>query len=198
MTTTGFLCLFKNLIIAKTGGKKVKHVNNTDSHSSDAWSSSRIEGTQINIDEALLREEDVAPERRQDWQEVRNYTDALNTAIKSLERIPISSRLIRQAHGTLLSGVRGEHKLTGDFRASQNWIGGATLKDAVFIPPDHPHINNLMSDLEKFIHNEEIQVPDLIKIGMVHYQFETIHPFFGWQRPPRPTANYAIPCQPKN
>ena len=143
----------------------------------EAVISSRIEGTQTNIDEALLPEEDISPKRRNDWKEVRNYTLALNTAIKDLEKLPISSRLIKKTHALLLEDVRGEHKMPGEFRKSQNWIGGATINDAVFIPPDHPLVNDLMSDLEKFLHNEEIKVPDLIRIGIAHYQFETIHPF---------------------
>ncbi|MFD2432575.1 Fic family protein [Mesonia maritima] len=94
-----------------------------------------------------------------------------------LKEIPFSSRLIRQTHKILLQGVRGEHKLPGEFRTSQNWIGGASINDATFIPPVHNSIGDLMSDLEKFTHNEEIYFPDLLKIGIIHYQFETIHPF---------------------
>lgn len=143
----------------------------------EAVVSSRIEGTQTQMDEALLDEADISPERKNDWHEVKNYIRALNQAIHELKTLPISSRLIKKTHEILLDNVRGEHKQPGEFRISQNWIGGNSLLDAVFIPPHQDFVNELMGDLENFIHNEEINVPNLIKIGIAHYQFETIHPF---------------------
>lgn len=143
----------------------------------EAVVSSRIEGTQTRIDEALLREDEISPERRDDWKEVNNYIKAINKAINELEKLPISSRLIRQTHHTLLQSVRGEIKEPGKFRTSQNWIGGSSPSDAVFVPPAHHYVDELMGDLENFIHNEEISVPALIRIAIAHYQFETIHPF---------------------
>lgn len=143
----------------------------------EAVVSSRIEGTQTQMDEALLDEDEISPERKNDWVEVNNYIKALNQAIQELENLPISTRLIKKTHQMLLDSVRGENKQPGEYRNSQNWIGGISLMDAVFIPPNQVHVNELMSDLEKFLHNEEISVPALVKIGIAHYQFETIHPF---------------------
>ena len=143
----------------------------------EAVVSSRIEGTQTRMNEALLPETEIKEERRDDWKEVQNYIKALNEAINSLKTLPLSNRLIRNTHKLLLDSVRGEHKLPGEFRTSQNWIGGKSLADAKFIPPTHQLLGDLMGDLEKFLNNDQIQLPSLLKIAIAHYQFETIHPF---------------------
>ncbi len=143
----------------------------------EATQSSKIEGTQTNIEEALLEEADVSSEKKDDWKEVQNYILAMRKAIEMLDKLPFSSRLIKETHKTLLHGVRGGHKLPGVFRTSQNWIGGTSISNATFIPPIHTSIHQLMGDLEKFAHNNEAYFPALLKIAIMHYQFETIHPF---------------------
>jgi len=143
----------------------------------EATQSSKIEGTQTNIEEALLEKEDVALERRDDWEEVHNYVAAMNEAVARLQALPFSARLIRDTHKTLMQGVRGKHKQPGEFRHSQNWIGGASINDAVFVPPVHESVAELIGDIEKFVHNEQQYFPELLKAALVHYQFETIHPF---------------------
>ena len=139
--------------------------------------SSRIEGTQTNIDEAIQKAEYIQADKKEDWQEVQNYVQAMNHAIENLEKLPLSNRLLKETHSILLQGVRGTHKLPGEFRLSQNWIGGSSLIDATFIPPHQDSVADLMADLERFLHNDNTPVPHLIKIGIAHYQFETIYPF---------------------
>ncbi len=143
----------------------------------EATQSSRIEGTQTHVEEVFLDKKDVTLERRDDWDEVQNYIIAMNEAVNQLHRLPFSGRLIRQAHKILLSGVRGEHKAPGEYRTSQNWIGGASINDAVFIPPPPQEIEHLMSDIDKLANDQTNPMPDLIRAAIIHYQFETIHPF---------------------
>jgi Fic family protein len=144
----------------------------------EAAISSQIEGTQATLIDLIKAEAKLEDEKPpSDVDEIKNYVKAMNYGIKRLKSLPLSLRLIRETHKELLHGVRGHHKLPGEFRRSQNWIGGATLQTAVFVPPTVSEMQKALNDLEKFIHDKNHGFPELIKIGIIHAQFETIHPF---------------------
>ena len=143
----------------------------------EAVLSSRIEGTQTKIEDAFRQEEEVDIEKRDDWAEVNAYIEAMDTALKLLQDLPLCNRLIKQAHHHLLNQVRGKHKQPGEFRNSQNWIGGSRPDNAHFVPPMHEYVPELMGDLEQFAQRERLPMPELINVALLHYQFETIHPF---------------------
>lgn len=144
----------------------------------EANKSSKIEGTKTSIGEDLLHYEEVLPEKRDDWQEVQNYIKAMNYGVTRIANgFPLCNRLIKEIHSILMENVRGENKFPGEFRTTQNWIGGSMPSTAMYVPPVHTEIAECLSDFEKFVNNENIDTPDLIKIAMLHYQFETIHPF---------------------
>ncbi len=142
----------------------------------EALISSQIEGTQCTLDDVLDPELDSATNL--DVADVIHYIDACTYALERIKKIPLCSRLFREIHEKLLSGVRGQEKNPGEFRRSQNWIGAAncSLSEARYIPPNVEDMNQAMSDLEQYMNNVENDDP-LIRIALIHYQFETIHPF---------------------
>ncbi len=143
----------------------------------EAVLSSRIEGTQSSLSDLLLFEA-TQVEKRGDVREVQNYVRAMEYGLKRLNELPLSLRFIRELHGILMEGVRGEHATRGEFRQSQNWIGspGATLNEATFVPPPISEMLECLNQLEKFFH-AETRLPPLVEAALVHYQFEAIHPF---------------------
>ena len=145
----------------------------------EAVLSSQIEGTQSSLQDLLAAEARIfTPNQPNDVDEVVNYISAMNHGISRLSEFPVSIRLIREIHTKLLQGVRGSHLTPGEVRTSQNWVGpaGCTLNEAVFVPPPPHQVMQDLSQLERFIH-ADTELPLLIKIGLVHAQFETIHPF---------------------
>lgn len=144
----------------------------------EAVLSSEIEGTQSTLADLLRFEIDAAPGApTEDVREVSNYVAALEYGLERLKDIPLSLRLIRELHKKLLAGARGAGKQPGDFRTSQNWIGGTRPGNAVYVPPPPSEVMPALDAFEKFMHDEKDQLPTLIKAGLLHVQFEAIHPF---------------------
>lgn len=145
----------------------------------EAVLSSQIEGTQASLGDILEVEAHIFdPTRPDDTEEILNYVNAMNHGLSRLQELPMSLRLIREIHERLMHGVRGQHAAPGEFRVTQNWIGpqGATLKNATFVPPPPSELPRMLGELEKYIHAED-HLPLLIRIGLIHAHFETLHPF---------------------
>ena len=148
------------------------HINN------EAVKSSKIEGTNIDTGEAVLPDKkEIELEKQDDWEEVQNYIKAMDYGIDRLRELPLSMRFVCEVHNLLMQGVRGQEKSPGKIRTAQNWIGGKDINTAVFVPPHPNDLPDALTDIEKFWHNDKILMPNLIKVAITHYQFETIHPF---------------------
>lgn len=145
----------------------------------EATLSSQIEGTQSSLSDLLLFESQQMPGvPLDDVQEVSRYVAAMNHGLMRLRNgFPLSNRLLREIHEVLMTGARGSDRSPGEFRRSQNWIGGTRPGNAVFVPPPFEHLEQLMADLERFWHDQPIRTPTLVKAALSHLQFETIHPF---------------------
>ena len=143
----------------------------------EALLSSQIEGTQATLEDVL--DPNLDENNNRDVADVINYIKAIEFALNRLQELPLCNRLIKEIHAKLMEGVRGQEKFPGEFRVTQNWIGGmgSTLKTARYIPPNPQDMQVCMSDLEKYINDPDDQTDPLIRIGLMHYQFETIHPF---------------------
>lgn len=144
----------------------------------EANKSNRIEGTKTSIEEDMLPKENLVSEKRDDVQEIENYIKAMDYGVKRIidDDFPFSSRFLRELHQILLQGVRGEYKTPGEFRRSQNFIGGSKPSDAVYVPPSIADLDAAMEDFDRFA-NRNDDLPVLIRLAIMHYQFETIHPF---------------------
>ena len=145
----------------------------------EAVLSSQIEGTQSSIQDVLAAEAQIMDDATpRDVDEVINYVRAMKHGLQRLEQLPVSLRLIREIHGVLMEGARGGHLTPGEFRRSQNWLGpgGSTLNTATFIPPPPELVLECLGQLEGFLHGND-DLPPLVRIGLAHVQFETIHPF---------------------
>lgn len=144
----------------------------------EAVLSSQIEGTQSTLSDLLRFESDAqAGQPVDDVREVSNYVDAMMCGLERLDELPLSLRLIREMHARLLRSGRGGTKSPGEFRRSQNWIGGSRPGNALFVPPPVTELDTVLGALEAFMHEDRSQLPDLVKAGLIHVQFETIHPF---------------------
>lgn len=151
----------------------------------EAVLSSRIEGTQTGIDDLYLYEAaqlslpgmEEQSYSEADAREVFNYVVALKFGLNRLDVLPVSLRLIRETHKVLMQGVRGEHATPGKFRARQNWIGGATINGAIYVPPPVDEMQTALNHLEKYLHAIQNAYPPLVRLALIHYQFESIHPF---------------------
>ena len=145
--------------------------------------SNKIEGASTSLEEDLVDDENISENKKEDKERAKRYLNATNYAIQNIkEGNELTKNLLKEIHKILMEGDNADQKTLGKFRMSQNFVGGDTPESAEYIPPPHTEIPDCMADFERFTSNDRTGTPDLIKLAMLHYQFETIHPFIGGNR----------------